>query len=324
MRLFIMALTALTLFVAYAPLAQATFVADDNRYLAAATQPLAWGARPFTVAAWQLLPQTPLAHHAANLVLHLIASALLWRVLTLLLVHDDVALLVAALFAVWPTTVETVAYATALADLLVTISILAAVLIAWQASSALRAVIGAGAVLALGLGAKEYAITGLAIVPLVCSLRRRSLLAVWALGLMVTLVAAWPYRFAGSSLALHVSAGRWYATTAAAVARELRLWVWPDGLTIEVDVTNWPANRSLWAMAGVVSVAAIAALRTIDRRAFVGAAWVVSAVAWRFLDQAPRNLLNDHQMYLSGIGLAIIAAAVLHRIWPTALVGACA
>ncbi len=150
-RLFpLVALLALAL-LAHLLALQAGWIWDDNDYITA--NPLlrahdgwwtAWipGATPqyyplvFTSfwVEYAIAADTPTLYHATNMVLHALSTALLWRVLVRLDIPH--ALWIAALFAVHPMGVETVAWATERKN---TLSLLFALASVWSFLSAQRA-----------------------------------------------------------------------------------------------------------------------------------------------------------------------------------------
>lgn len=103
--------------------------------------------------------------HAANILLHALATLLVWRLVARLVADRVLAAWTAALFAVHPIHVEAVAGIVGRAEILMTIFLLAALL--WlSAPGAARAAAG-GACLLAALLAKESAACGVVLLPLV-------------------------------------------------------------------------------------------------------------------------------------------------------------
>lgn len=81
-----------------------------------------------TIIDYQLWGTRPAGHHLTNILLHIIASLLVYQVSRRLLTHDGAALAAALLFAVHPVHCEAVAWVSARTDIMPTIFILAAFL----------------------------------------------------------------------------------------------------------------------------------------------------------------------------------------------------
>src|SRR5262249_1681155 len=97
-----------------------------------------------------IAPASPAMGHLTNLILHVVASCLVWVLLRRLGSHDDLALALALVFAVHPLAANAIGWVPGRNDLLLTVFALAAVLCAmgYLRTGTARTLLGACAALA--------------------------------------------------------------------------------------------------------------------------------------------------------------------------------
>ncbi len=292
----------------YAAHHAAGFVYEDHRwqdvYSAGQPQPDAiLQTRALARWSWWLqarIAPSPLAFHAVNLALHLVASALVGALAWRLGCSAVASWMAAAVFLVNVTQVEAVAYASGRADILAAIGVLtAAVCLAGRWS--LGAIAGALAAVAVGLAGKESAIVALALGPLVARRWRTALFGAAAMTMGVAWVAFRPGYSAPS--------GAWVLLQATAAYRSLVITVLPVGHTVDYDYAPVLLGVRIGSALALATVAAAAwAYRHRRPVAAIGGLWVIVCVLPRLVFQTPTSPLNDHQFYLATAGLALIAA----------------
>jgi tetratricopeptide (TPR) repeat protein len=107
----------------------------------------------------------PRGFHAVNILLHALATLLVWRVVERLAADRAVAAWTALLFAVHPVHAEAVAGIVGRAEILTTIFLLAALL--WSSAPGAGRAMASGACLLAALLSKESAVCGVVLIPLV-------------------------------------------------------------------------------------------------------------------------------------------------------------
>lgn len=228
----------------------------------------------------------PWAYHAAGVALHLLNVALLAPL---------AGPFAAALFAVHPLNVETVAYVSARADLLAVTFVLLALVAVRRRWWALAALACTAATVS-----KESAIVAWLLVPLFAWREGVRAPRWWAdiviAPAMMALgrtcwncgaTGAWPIRFS-----LHDS-----LQTFTVVVRYLGWTLWPVGLSILHDWSWVTLPVSLWAVA-------VSAVAVVTLRAWFVAVWVLLALAPRLL-VAYGDGLHDHHWYLPMVGITL-------------------
>lgn len=280
-------------------------------------------------------PTVTLAH-LSNLLFHVVTTWLVWRLVRRLVgpAGGWAALGAAALFAVHPVHVESVNWISARTDVLSTLFFVAAVLAALQYRDcrATSALVSTGLCLLLALLAKEVALAGLGVIPLLWSLAPRSAAAgvlpldarFWRRGLAALLLPATLYLL-----------GRSLAGTTLGVPLELGPLVLTIGLARALAwyllklVVPWPLNNLVtWdllpglLLSAVVALSAVAGLfgawRHWRRR---GDGLPLAALGWLLLTLVPslwvavsfgtRAPVAERYLYLPSVGAALGAGWLL-------------
>jgi tetratricopeptide (TPR) repeat protein len=339
--------------VAYWPALQAGFVWDDDDYVTenAALRTPAGLARiwlepgavpqyyPLTFTSlwldYQRWGTDPRGYHATNVALHVVAALLLWRVLVCLAVPG--AWLAAAIFALHPVHVESVAWISERKNVLSGVLAIAAVLAYLRFAGVggvpafARARCGAYVLALLSFAAALLAKTVTCTVPVVLLLllwwRRGRLeradgvavLPMLALGVALGLVTVWMEQQHVGARGVH-----WALSPVERVLIAGRaLWfygatlVWPRALTFvyprwAVDATVW--WQSLFPLAAVAVAGALALMRArLGRGPLVALASfaVMLAPALGFIDVYPMRytFVADHYQYLASTALIALGVA---------------
>ncbi|HYO84030.1 MAG TPA: hypothetical protein VES20_21685, partial [Bryobacteraceae bacterium] len=275
---------------AFGPGVLGTFVLDDF-----ALSTISHATRPLTGLTF-LLPHNAGLHHGINIVLHLLSVAVAFRVFPLLL-PERAALIATGLFAVHPAMGESVNYIWARATLLMTLFCLLC-LDAWLKQKPWLAT----AFFVLALLSK----TECAALPIVLSLLRRDRRPV-ALMLACSLTAGAAVAYIASTTPGSQAGAQSAYTTleylsaqGSAIARYLRLYVFPYGFSIDPSVS---LDVGMWLV-----VAAAAALR--NRWLLFGLIVLLPSSSIFPAD----DLAADRRMYLPGVFFAAAAAQYLQRI----------
>lgn len=303
----------------YGPhLERASFVYEDHQMVEGTSRAWHWRSaispRGVTHESWTLV-RTPEAAHALNLVLHLLVVALTALVIGRVTANPSIGLSVAALMALHPLTVETVAYAVSRAELIAGVGALAALACvtarsAWP-MACLPFLIG------LAYAGKETGLVVVALIPLVLWMQGATGAAARVLWLLIgagALVAAvwWPAAAAlmtvGNTSNIVIGAGGWGLMQAEAVWRLCLLSVAPFWLSVNPDITA-PSLAGIWALVFLAGLAEIAwrCRRTAPLVTF-GLVWCALIAAPRFLVRTPLSPFNEHQWYLAmpGVGCVLM------------------
>lgn len=294
----------------------AGWVYEDVQWTWAMTAPIALGhPRSLSNASWRLTA-TPQSAHLFSVGLHLLVVALVAGLAHRLRYSRDGVTVVALLMAVHPLTVQAVAYAAARGDLLAAVGVVIAVLavVEWRWWSVIGLVVGAG----VGWLSKESAIVLVGLVPLTVLLRtRRPMLIGGVIGLCLlgTIALDW------SGVRAYVNMGEapgmqylhwwpWLLLQSSAAFREIGLFLFPVGLTVDYDYDLVPIAFRVVALCGLAGLP-ILALLVYRRRPLVayGLLWTLISVAPRLIIQTPRSYLNDPHFYVALIGLILAAGA---------------
>jgi len=297
--------------------------------------------RPLTVAtfalnyAWGRL--APGGYLAVNLILHLLASWMVFVVGKRLLKHEGWAAVAALIFAVHPVNAEAVNYVVARSSLLSTVGAVIAfwTFLRWREGGGRGWLVVGLASFAAALLSKE---SGIAVVlPLVAYalIHRRfegaqaqggfsAMRRVWAVAPFVIVALAYlvVLRMVGGGQVVS-EGGVAYPIWAFAeiVGRSLLLWVWPFPLGLDhplVFVARFdPVVAVLLVAAGACAAGAVWAFRRRDP--FVS--WVLIWIAAVFLPLLPlpwittRGLLQENRLAFSAVGLAWLSAAGIRAGW---------
>lgn len=259
---------------------------------------------------------------AVNVAIHLGCTLLVWLIGRRL--AEPAAWWAAALFAVHPLASEPVNYVSSRSESLAALWMLAAFYVhsldrrLWQG-------VGLG-LFVLGLLTKSVAVVLPALLLGRAWYRREPLdwrghLPYWATALAyVALLQA--VGFLGSSLAAAPRglADQW-ATQAKAWVYYLKLALLPHSLSVEHGfVVSGPTDAVPWAAAALLASLAWA-LGQRGRRALFWGAW--AAIALLPASVVPLNVLvNEHRLYLAGVGLAFLLAPLLGRVAAVRALGA--
>ncbi|MGC9985964.1 MAG: tetratricopeptide repeat protein [Polyangia bacterium] len=315
------------------------------------------GGRPlteFTFAInYRLAGNDPLAFHATNLGIHLVAVLLVFFFTRRMLMLtgatgcDILALVVTALFALHPLQTQAVAYISQRAESLASAFYLGSLLLLLAAERRRRWAASAGfcaasfALFALGLGAKPilptlpvaYLLMGLLPGPhglLARPLKRLALVAPFLGSILVTTVVTLvglKGQVAGFSIPF-MPAGRYFLTQWHVLVVYLRLLFWPAGQNVDWD---FPLARGLsdptvlgsgLLLVILLAGAGLLFVRCRSRADRTGAAGRAAAfgVAWFFLVLAPSSsvvpradVLMEHRLYLASWGVFFATAALADR-----------
>jgi tetratricopeptide (TPR) repeat protein len=300
---------------------------------------------PLTYTAWWALAAASGAEggalnasvfHAANVAVHAASAAVLFLLLRRLGLRSLAAFMGAALFAVHPVQVESVAWVSGLKDVLCGLLSLVSV---WQyveyasgtvASPRRRAHYAiAAAAFILALLAKPTAVVVPAIAFVLDTLvlrrpARQSLMALgpWLLAAVACLAwtkAVQPAHYAATSVPLYLRP----LVAADALAFYIYKLVWPAALAIDYGRTPEAVISHRWAYFTWLVPAAVAALLIWQRRRrplvvagalifLIGVAPVLGLVRFDF---QLISTTSDHYLYLSMAGIALAAAALLDRLY---------
>lgn len=273
----------------------------------------------------QLFGARPGPPHVVNAALHAVSAAFLFA----LLAHWTGAVwrpaLAAALFAVHPLRAESVAWVSERKDALsLTLGLATLLAYAWYTKRPNgRRYLAVAAIFTAGLMAKQLLVTLPVLMLLLdywkfdaAAWRRRvaeklPLLGLAAAAGVLTLVAQNRAK-AISGLAIY-SLGYRLQNAVVAYAMYVKKFLWPTGLAFVYPHrgSGWPAWQVLLSAACLVALtlAAVQAGRRGRRALLVGWLWFLTALVPNLgIIQAGAQALADRYSYLSGIGLAIIAA----------------
>jgi tetratricopeptide (TPR) repeat protein len=280
--------------------------------------------------------------HASNVAYHLLATGFVWllaqRVLRNLPSGTWGALVAATLFAVHPIHTESVSWVTGRSDVLATLFLLPALLtiLRWRDRGSITSLLAAPVLLLGALLAKEVALTGLVLAPMLLLLAPadltppgrapvaggRAIVGTWAAAAIACLGAAGLYwllrRGAGTSGASLQSGTP--AEVAEAALRALGfylsrlLWPWPQSNFVTWDLAPGVV-LSAWITLSALAAGVLAwrAWRRAGVAAgFIGILWIgmslppALAVALTAVAAAP---LAERYLYLPSVGLAVVIGA---------------
>lgn len=290
-------------------------------------------------------PDSASGRHLSNIVYHALNAALVWLLARRLLAgqrgREAGALFAALFFAVHPIHTESVCWVGARVDVLATLFVIPAVLLAlaWRDTRSIPALIAGAPCLLLAMGAKEVGAAGLALVPLALLLApparpeapprlwQRPTLATWGpLALLLAATAAlyaW-LRLAGSvSLAGHVT-GASLLNLLRAGGYYLGKLVWPWPHSTVVDWAMVPGRGAALAIVAAAlalgAVAAVDAWRRREATLVLGLLWIVLALAPSLvvaLSSFATYPVAERYLYLPSVGAALAFGALVGRLTGT-------
>jgi len=286
---------------------------------------------------WRLWGAAPAGYHATNVALHATAAVLAWRLLAALGVGAGAAWAAAALFALHPVHVESVAWISERKNVLMAVLYLASLSLWWRWRCAGDApprpsgrLAAAWLLYLAALASKTVACTWPAAALLLVFWKRgrvaRRDLAVlapfFAAGIAAGLVTVWMERS-------HVGAAgpEWALSAPERVQIAGRaLWfyagklLWPAELSFIYPRWEVPAPASAWlypAAAAAVLLGLLFARRRLGAGPFVAVAFFAGTLspALGFFDVYPMrfSFVADHFQYLASLGLLALAAATVAR-----------
>jgi tetratricopeptide (TPR) repeat protein len=303
--------------------------------------------RPVATLSWLLDlrlwgPEDAAGRHLSNLAFHALATLGAWLLARRLLAgspgREAGALAAATLFAVHPVHTESVCWVGARVDVLATMFLLPALLLAlaWRDRRSVPALLAAPACFLLAMGAKEVGVAGLALMPLVVALapplpgaapaggRARAAALTWvplavafagAAALYAVLrqsgAASVGAELGGLDPARLVRATGWYVAKLA--------WPWP-----QLNYVTWENVPGVAAAAGAV-LAALALTGWAARTALAGRGTLpLLGLLWTGIALAPSlvvalsgfaaNPVAERYLYLPSVGAALAAGGVVARL----------
>lgn len=311
--------------------------------------------RPVTLlgftAQWQLFGGSPGGFHLTSVLLHMLVTGLVaWLALRLARRRSEgglpahaplVAAVAGGVFALHPVHVEAVANVVGQSELWAALGVLGAVhLYLWNPGPAGRAlrILGIGAFYALGLGAKEIAVTLPLLLLLVDSIGRgpvaltarvrREIMVFAMLGVVLTAYLALRWLALGSLLGeeaspvfLGVGASARVATSLAVVLTLVRLLTFPFDLSADYDpavlTLMTPGDPMVWVGAMLLLTLLLGSLYA--RRSAPLLSWGVlwALIAWVPVSNllfATGVMMAERTLYLSSVGVAIAAGVIGVRI----------
>lgn len=245
-----------------------------------------------------------------NLLFHLCNTALVALVLRRLCSNLLIVAVVTLLWATNIVNVEAIAYAAGRSDLLAMTGVLIATLaavsddISWE----WWALVGA----CIGLASKEVAIVVLAVIPLVRYATHQSWEGEALICATMAVMAIWAFGGPTAIIEMelhsqHVSMLDWFMIQSVAVFRLIGV-----ALLVAVPTIDYDYDLVSAVVRGISAVSLIAAfiftthqLRQGKRWA-LGAMWLMVTILPRLFVQTPRSYLNEHQFYISSVGLAML------------------
>ncbi len=282
--------------------------------------------RPLTQWTWTVV-STPASSHVVNVGVSLLGAVLLVWLASRLGLSGFGLWTVGIGWLLHPINVETVAYAASRGELMAALGVLVACLSASGKWWRLHHLIGIGLGLGWAMAAKESGVVGLLLVPLVVAYMHRhdprwtirvtpALVSLLLLSLGIALnggvTAVANLGTTDFADARDVSWQFWMLHQATALNHWLGSFVWLRGFSPDIDVDLTPV---LFQGCCLVTVYVIAVMGWCVRReapivAF-GIAWLLVAVAPRFLVQTPQSYLNAHQMAVPIMGVLFVAGGVM-------------
>jgi tetratricopeptide (TPR) repeat protein len=278
----------------------------------------------------------PAGFHGVSLALHLAATAAAFRLLRGLAQRPWAAGAGAALFALHPVQVESVAWISAVNDPLAGLCVIAGLdaFRRWRDAGSSGAPLGAATWLAVGLLAKESALclVALALALDLCRSVRAPIARGYA-ALAVVVAGWWALRAAvfGSPLAgfdlasahLFVSSERLLGLRAELLGGALRLLVWPAGLNLFREVrpevpAGDPALVSAWIAIGLYALALLATGLSRKRRLLFALLVPLAALAPALIgfQSVGRFPLSERFLYVAVLSPALAWSLLAARPWP--------
>ncbi|MDD5628570.1 MAG: tetratricopeptide repeat protein [Elusimicrobia bacterium] len=284
----------------------------------------------------ELFGLAPWGHHLTNLLLHAANAALLFLALRRMTRDAWRSAFAAAVFAVHPLQVESVAWVAERKNLLSSFFILAAV---WgYARWAERPGRGRYAAVLLAFAAAVLSKAVAVVLPCLLLLLDYWPLGRWRRGWRALLAEKWPFfaaaAAAGTAALLHARLAPLaelplrlrLGNALVSCALYLRKALWPSGLSVHypyyLDAITLPAVLAALLLLGAVTAAAVR-LRSRRPALLAGWLWFLAALApMSGLVQVGDRAMADHYAYLPLAGLAVMAAWALPAGRATAWAGA--
>jgi protein O-mannosyl-transferase len=290
-------------------------------------------------------PDKTVGYHAANILFHLACGLLLFGIIRRTIDDDDelsdqvdaarVAGFATLVWLVHPIQTEAVDYVIQRTELIVSLcyaATLYASLRAWEtdgAASQRRWSIAAVVACALGMASKEVMITAPLVVMLydrtfraeswreLWQVRRRLYVALWATGVIVLLSLVFGARSQSVGFGLGVPWYQYFYTQAWAIARYLRLLVWPSGLTFDYGERPVAFARAIPGLL-VLGACAAGTIVAFTKRRWM---WLGFIGAWFFLILAPSSsvvpikteIAAERRIYLASAAVFVLLAIGVER-----------
>jgi tetratricopeptide (TPR) repeat protein len=282
--------------------------------------------RPLTYATFWLNErmggENPVGYHAVNLLLHLIATFLLFDALKQI-VSLQAAFIASAIFAVHPFQAEPVNYVFARSSLIATLLCLAA-LASWLRGHLWWVT----AWFAAALLAKEECVAFPVFLLLLHFSRSRDrtelkpIAAMFALSIAAgirVLLAVQNTAGSGAGAQASITWQAYLLTQGAVILRYLRMLIVPLGFTVDAEIHAPAIWVAVFAWVGVILLAGIAAVQFSRARAGF---WFLAGLVLLLPSSSifpATDLAADRRMYLPMIGFATCAALLLERVRPVFL-----
>jgi hypothetical protein len=296
-----------------------------------------WGPETSPLGLRQLAPwtlahqagQSPIAIRSVNLALHVVVGALVYLLLCSVGASEGAAWAGTATFLLNAVATQALAYVVSgRAEMLAAAAVLAACLL-WIGRYRTLAI----ALLIVGLTAKQSAVVGVALLPLVVAARARPGPS-WAEAFEAARAGVWPVvrplvrrpllavvTAVGLVLVVGGGAGNrldpsyevtWIAWAGTQAAATYRLWttslvpIWP----LAVDWDYRLPLPALVACGAILAMTAVVGWHCWSSAPLLGLAllWPIIAVGPRLALQTPHSELNEHQWYLPMVGIAFLIA----------------
>ncbi len=350
--LFVVALLAAVILV-YQPAWQGSFICDDNLYLHINPVFRPWGLLktwvpgtfvnywPITFTAFRLQFEIwgldPVGFHIVNIALHAISAILVWRILMHLKAPG--AMFAAAIFALHPVNVESVAWISQLKNVLsLLLALLSLLLYLYyeERGKRWRFLLSIGVFLLSAL-AKSFALT-LPVVLLACAwwqrgrIERRDLLRVLPyllIGVLMACVEAWTQHLAGAGETAVRSDSFLSRAAVAGCAVWFYLWklIWPVDLVFVYPRWSIDERSVLSYLPGVLLVVVLALAcwwrhswgRPVGMLLFCYVALLLPVLGFVNIGFMEHSLVADHWQYAAMIVpcavFAALAATLGRRLW---------
>lgn len=279
-----------------------------------------WMPRGLSAWTWQVV-NTPLASHLFNLTLHVLCTFLLVRILPIVIGSSLVAQIAGMIWLTLPLHTQALGYASARADLLMAVFVLAGVWVALTRTGGLLALV---ACVVCSVWAKEFGAVLLVLIPLTLAAYPSQWTHAqrWhiAYGILLAIfLGVLAYQGDIQTIGRTATIGTmpmadWAALQATAAMRLVSMMAFSiiGPLTVDFDYDAVPGLVRLVSLGLLVTCSALAwHLRHLRRAVSYGLAFFVLAVLPRLFVQTPKSYLNESQFYVPAIGPIIVVASLL-------------